>query len=131
MMNVIPQSATDILKTHGFAHIATIGNKGEPNSSPVWFDWDGTYLKFSQTTGRQKYHNVQRDPHIALSITDPKNPYHYLEIRGKVVRVEDDTDYRFINSLAKKYLGVDKYPNLQPGEHRVILYVQPERTSTM
>jgi hypothetical protein len=31
-----------------------------------------------------------------------------------------------INKLAKKYLGVDKYPYAQPGEVRVIYTVRPE-----
>ena len=33
------------------AHVATIGAAGEPQSSPVWFDWDDTYLRFAQVSG--------------------------------------------------------------------------------
>ena len=128
-MSVIPEKEMNILKSNSFAHVATIGPKHEPQSNPVWFDWDGTYVRISQTKTRQKYHNIQRDPHIALSITDPQNPYHYLEIRGKVVRVEDDSQKKFIDSLAKKYMGVDHYPYNQPGDERIILYVQPEHTT--
>lgn len=127
----IPQKEMGILESKGFAHLATIGPHQEPQSNPVWFDWDGTYLKVSQTKTRQKYRNVQRDPHVALSITDPNNPYHYLEVRGKVVRVEEDTNNRFINSLAKKYMNVDTYPYSQPGEERIVLYIQPEHTTSM
>lgn len=130
-MNTIPQKDMGILASKGFAHIATIGPHHEPQSTPVWFDWDGTYVRISQTKTRQKYHNVQRDPHIALSITDPSNPYHYLEVRGKVVRVEDDSTHQFIDSLAKKYMGVDTYPYNLPGEERVVLYIQPEHTTSM
>jgi PPOX class probable F420-dependent enzyme len=130
-MSVIPQKDLGILTSKGFAHVATIGPKGEPQSNPVWFDWDGTYVRFSQIKTRQKYRNLQHDPHIALSITDPGNPYHYLEIRGKVVRIEDDPNNQFINSLAKRYLGVDTYPYHQPGDERVVLYIQPEHTTSM
>ncbi|MGH2508301.1 MAG: PPOX class F420-dependent oxidoreductase [Ktedonobacteraceae bacterium] len=130
-MHAIPQKELDILESKGFAHIATIGPKHEPQSHPVWFDWDGTYVRISQTKTRQKYHNVQRDPHVALSITDPNNPYRYLEIRGKVVRIEDDANDQFINSLTKKYMGVDVYPYHQPGDERVVLYIQPEHTTSM
>ncbi|HEY3992047.1 MAG TPA: PPOX class F420-dependent oxidoreductase [Ktedonobacteraceae bacterium] len=129
-MGVIPEKEMNILKSNSLAHVATIGPKHEPQSNPVWFDWDGTYVRISQTKTRQKYHNIQRDPHIALSITDPQNPYHYLEIRGKVVRVEEDQQKKFIDALAKKYLGVDHYPYSQPGEERVTLYVQPEHTTS-
>src|ERR1700688_2251876 len=99
-MSIIPDKEMDILKSNGMAHVATIGPNHEPQSNPVWFDWDGTHVLISQTKTRQKYRNLQHDPHIALSITDPKNPYHYLEIRGKVVRVEEDPQKKFIDSLA-------------------------------
>jgi PPOX class probable F420-dependent enzyme len=130
-MSVIPQEGLDILSSKSFAHLATIGPNGEPQSSPVWFDWDGTYVRISQTKTRQKYRTVQRHPHVALSILDPNNPYHCLEIRGKVVRIEDDPKHQFIDFLAKKYLGVDTCPYSQPGEERVILAIQPEDTTSM
>jgi PPOX class probable F420-dependent enzyme len=128
---VIPSQYEDLLESKALAHVATIGPKGEPQVNPVWFDWDGTYLMFSQTTSRQKYKNVKRDPRIALSIVDPNNPYRYLEIRGKVVRVDPDPDYAFINKMAQKYLGVEKYPWLQPGEERVVIVVEPEHVTSM
>lgn len=130
-MSTVPQDYEDILTKRAFAHIATIGPKGEPQSNPVWVDWDGQYVKFSQTTTRQKYRNVQRDARIALSALDPEQPYRYLEIRGKVVRVDDDPDNAFINKLAKKYMDVDEYPYHQPGDERIILYVEPEHTTRM
>ena len=130
-MSVIPEKERALLNSTSLAHVATIGPHHEPQSTPVWFDWDGTHVRISQTKTRQKYRNLQRDPHIALSITDPTNLYHYLEIRGKVVRVEEDPQRMFIDSLARKYLGVDHYPYNQPGEEYVIFYVQPEHTTSM
>ena len=47
-------------------------------------------------------HNLQREPRIALSMTDPDNPYRYLEVRGEVTTIEDDPDYAFINKLARR-----------------------------
>jgi PPOX class probable F420-dependent enzyme len=124
-MAVIPEKYMDILKSKSGAHIATIGPKGEPQSSPVWFDWDGEHVLFSLTKDRQKYRNLQRDPRIALSITDPKRLERYLEIRGTVERIDEDPNLDFINSMANKYLGLEKYPWHQPGEERIIVVVQP------
>jgi len=47
-----------------------------------------------------------------------------VTIRGKVVEQakEGATD-----RLAKKYLGVDKYPLRSPNEKRIILKIKPER----
>ncbi len=130
-MAAIPENYGDLLKTTALAHVATIGPKGEPQSNPVWFDWDGEHLLFSQTKNRQKYHNVQREPRVAISIVDPENPYRYLEIRGKVVSIDEDQNNKFINSMAKKYINQDVYPWHQPGDERVVVVVEPERVTKM
>jgi PPOX class probable F420-dependent enzyme len=128
---VIPEDYADLLQTTALAHVATIGPKGEPQNNPVWFDWDGSYLKFSQTTTRQKYRNLRRDERVALSIVDPENPYRYLEVRGTAVRVEEDPENEFIDAMAKKYLGVEEYPYHRPGDERLVVYVKPEHTTQM
>ena len=127
---MIPEACKDLLETTALAHIATIGPDGAPQSTPVWFDWDGEHLLFSQTTDRQKYRNLKRDPRIAISIVDPANPYRYLEIRGVVTKIEEDPERAFINSMAKKYMGQDVYP-YRPEDKRVVVYVQPQHTTHM
>jgi len=127
----IPDAYIDLLDTKGFAHIATIGPKGEPQSSPVWFGWDGEHVKFSLTRGRQKFRNLTANANIALSIIDPENPYRYLEVRGEIARVDDDPDNKFINGMAKKYMDVDEYPFHQPGDERVVMCVRPDHTTAM
>lgn len=128
---MIPESHVELLLQKGFAHVATIGPDGAPQSNPVWYDWDGEHVRFSQTRTRQKVHNLERDPRIALSILDPENPYRYLEIRGRLVAVEPDSDDAFIDSPAKKYLDQDHYPWHQPGDERVAVKVLPEHATTM
>jgi PPOX class probable F420-dependent enzyme len=127
----IPENYQDLLESTALAHVATIGPDGEPQNNPVWFGWDGEHVKFSQTKGRQKYRNLGRDPRIAFSIVDPENPYRYLEIRGEVARVEEDPDIAFISAMAKKYMGVDRYPYHRPGDERVVIFVKPRHTTQM
>lgn len=131
MQTTIPQGYEDLLDSTALAHVATIGPDGEPQSNPVWFDWDGEHIKFSQTKTRQKYKNVDREPRIALSIVDPENPYRYLELRGQVTKIEEDPNLDFINSMAKKYLDMDEYPYHQPGDERVVVFIDPEHTTQM
>jgi PPOX class probable F420-dependent enzyme len=128
---LIPESHADILDKKAFASVATIGPNGEPQNNPVWFGWDGSHIRFSQTTTRQKYRNTRADRRVALSILDPDDPYRYLEIRGVVADVEDDPDLAFINSMALKYLGLDRYPWHQPGDERIVIVVEPTKTTTM
>ncbi|MEU1899398.1 PPOX class F420-dependent oxidoreductase [Nocardiopsis dassonvillei] len=115
-----------VLRKPAFGHVATLGPDGSPQSSPVWIDWDGEFLRFSQTTTRQKLQNLRRDGRISVSATDPDDPYMYVEVRGVVDRVEEDPDKAFINEMAQKYLGTP-YPWGSPDEERVIVYVRPER----
>lgn len=129
--SVIPQEYEDLLHSKALAHVATIGPDGEPQNNPVWFDWDGQYVYFSQTTARQKYRNVQKDGRIAFSIVDPANDYRYLEVRGKLARIDPDPELAFINKMASKYIGQDVYPYHNPGDVRVIIVVEPEHTTQM
>lgn len=109
-----------ILHSKAFAHLATIGSHGEPESSPMWFLWDGEHIKFTHTTYRKKYRNIQRDPRVAISIVDVDEPYTYAEFRGVVERIEEDPPGAFYKELAEHY-GV---PGRNPGEDRVILYIR-------
>ena len=70
-------------------------------------------------------------PQVALSIQDPDNPYRYLQVRGPVAEITEAGADAHIDSLAKKYLGQDKYPYRKPGEVRVIYKVAPDRVQTM
>ncbi|MEA1902703.1 MAG: PPOX class F420-dependent oxidoreductase [Actinomycetota bacterium] len=130
---MIPDSHADLLDwdTKALAHVATVGPEGEPHSSPVWFDWDGEHIKFSLTTTRQKYRNLNQDKRISVSIVDPSNAYRYIEVRGELADVEPDPDIDFISRMAKKYLDKDRYPWHQEGDERVIMKVRPVKTSGM
>lgn len=130
-MSTIPESHADLLTKPVFWHIATTGPDGEQQSSPVWGGWDGEHFMFSLTKARQKYHNLQRSPSIALSGIDPENSYRYLELRGTVERVDEDPTNAFIDSMAKKYMDEEKYPFHQPGDERVVMVVNVEHTSSM
>jgi hypothetical protein len=74
---------------------------------------------------------MRRDPRVTLALQDPDNPYRYLEVRGRVVEITEAGADAHIDSLAKKYLGVDKYPYRSPGETRVIYRIEPEHAATM
>ena len=127
----IPEQYRDILDKPSFWHVATLGPEGAPQSTPVWADFDGTHVRFSQTRGRQKFRNLEANPAIAMSAVDPDNSYRYLEIRGRLVGVEDDADLAFINSMAKKYMGLDQYPYHQPGDERVVMVIEPTGSTSM
>jgi PPOX class probable F420-dependent enzyme len=121
----------DIFDKKSFAHVATIGRDGTPHVTPVWVDFDGRHVRFNTAKGRLKARHVEQDPRIALSATDPDNPYRYVEVRGRIAEVTEQGADEHIDALAKKYLGKDRYPFRQPGEVRIIVKILPERVSGM
>ncbi len=127
----VPADYTDLLDKRTFWHIATTGPNGELQSTPVWGGWTDGKFVFSLTKGRQKYRNLTKNPSIAISGIDPENPYRYLEMRGTVERVDDDSTNTFIDSMAKKYMDADSYPFHQPGDERVVMVVDITSTTQM
>jgi PPOX class probable F420-dependent enzyme len=124
-----PEPFAGILHKNAYAHIATIGPDGSPQSNPVWFEWDGGCLLFSTIKSRAKYKNLKARPEVAVSILDPDEPYRCLELRGVAKIDEDPVKGRaFINKMAQKYTGEDFGD--RPGEERVIVAVRPERMLT-
>jgi hypothetical protein len=130
-MAEIPAKFRDLLEKKAFAHLATLMPDGSPQVTPVWVDLHGGYVRVNSAKGRGKDKNMRADPRVALSIQDPANPYRYLEIRGKVVEITTTGAEAHIDALAKKYMGLETYPNRQPGEQRVIYKIEPQRFSTM
>ena len=131
-MAVIPDAYLDLLGTKkSFAHIATIMKDGSPQVTPVWFDYAGGTIRVNTAKGRVKARTMRPGASVALSIQDPDNPYRYLQVRGKVVSCTENGADAHIDSLAKKYLGQDKYPFRQPGEVRVMYKIVPEHFTQM
>ena len=130
-MAKIPDGYQDLFAKKAFAHLATVGADGAPQTTPVWVDWDGAHVRFNTARGRVKAKNLQRNPRVALSVLDPENPYRYLQVRGRVVEMTEQGADAHIDTLAKKYLGQDRYPFRTPGEVRVIVKIAPETIQTM
>ncbi|MFN0122685.1 MAG: PPOX class F420-dependent oxidoreductase [Blastocatellia bacterium] len=131
MSNTIPDAYLDLFEKKTFAHLATLMPDGQPQVTPVWCDYDGTHIIINTARGRQKDRNMRRDARVSLELTDPDNPYRYLEIRGRIAEITEEGADEHINRMAKKYFGLDEYPYRQPGEVRVIFKIAPEHTTSM
>lgn len=129
MAQSIPSDFLDLFGKKAFAQLATIMPDGQPQVTPVWCDFDGTHIRINSALGRVKDRNIRRDPRVTVTLQDPDNPYRYLEVRGKVVESREQGANEHIDSLAKKYLGLDKYPYSRPGEVRVMYKIQPVHCS--
>jgi PPOX class probable F420-dependent enzyme len=119
----VPASYHDILESTTLGHLATLDAEGLPQVNPIWFIWDGTHILMSVKAATQKYRNLRRNPHLAISFVDRTHPERYVEIRGEVVEFVLYEDLTFVNQLARKYTGAD-FRHGSPGEHRYKLTIQ-------
>ncbi len=127
MRDLIPDSHKDLFAKKAFGNLATLMPDGSPQVTPVWVDYGNGYVLVNSARGRQKDRNMRTRPRVALSIQDPDDPYRYLAVRGAVVETSERGADQHIDKLAKKYLGVDKYPDREEGEVRVIYRIKPEK----
>ncbi|HYB56217.1 MAG TPA: PPOX class F420-dependent oxidoreductase [Alphaproteobacteria bacterium] len=131
-MAAIPEKYLDLLeKKKAFASLATVMPDGSPQVTPVWVDYKGGAIRVNTAKGRVKARNMKEGSRVALAILDPDNPYRHIQVRGRVKRVTEQGADAHIDSLAKKYLGQDKYPYRRPGEVRLIYEIEPVSTSVM
>jgi PPOX class probable F420-dependent enzyme len=131
MAKTIPEEYRDLFQKKAFANLATLMPDGRPQVTPVWCDFDGHYVIVNSARGRRKDQNIRRDPRVSLAIVDPENPYRYLEVRGRVSEITEEGADQHIDKMAKKYMGVEKYPYRGSGEVRVLYKIEPEHVSSM
>jgi PPOX class probable F420-dependent enzyme len=130
----MPVKLTDtqrkLLDDKNFAYLAAVDERGAPQVTPVWIEFDGTHVVFNTEEKRAKLKHLSKDPRVAICVSNSENPYHYVEIRGTVAEVTKEGADEMINRLSRKYLGKE-YPFHRPGDVRVIVKVTPEKVLGM
>jgi len=122
----LPESARKMLQDKAYGHVVTSAPNGRPQATMVWVDVEGDEVLFNTAEGREKARNLRRDPRVVISIQDRNNPQAYLLVHGTASVAEAGADAH-IDKLAKRFLGVDKYPYRQPGEKRLLIRVRVDR----
>jgi PPOX class probable F420-dependent enzyme len=130
---LVPASHQDLLldETRAFAYLATNMKDGTPQVTPVWFNTDGDHILINTAAGRVKDKNMRAHPQVALAITDPRNPYRYLQIRGRITEFTTQGSVDHINALSMKYQNEPEYKGFTPGMVRVTFKITPEKVSVM
>jgi PPOX class probable F420-dependent enzyme len=123
---MIDETVKQLAQQPNFAALSTLMPDGRPQTHVMWVDADDEHLLINTELHRQKARNVERDPRVTVTVIDRENPYHYAEVRGRVVEVvRGDQARAHIDQLSRKYFGRDYDPaNIQT--ERVILRIQPD-----
>ena len=126
MAIALPQSVKKILQDKAYGHVVTFNPEGKPQLTMVWVDGEGDEVLFNTADGRLKPKNLRRDPRVIISVQDHNDPQSYMVFHGRASVTESGAD-EHIDTLARRFLGVDKYPFRQPGEKRLLVRVKVDR----
>ena len=125
MPAALPPEARALIDGPNFAHLATLMPDGSPQSVPVWVLREGDRLLVCTSEGSLKGRNTRRDPRVALSIVDFRDPYEEVQLRGRVVERRPDPDLRIMDPVSHKYTG-KPFPMRTP-EGRVALVIEIDK----
>ena len=129
MSDVVPDTYRRLLDDPNYGALGTIRPDDTVQVNPMWFLFDGERLHFTHTTKRQKFRNLQHNPSMSLSVIDPGNPFHYLEVRGRLVDVIPDPAGEFYVTLGRRYGNSAQKPPPDSAD-RVILVMSVESSTT-
>jgi len=124
----IPSDYIHLLERPLFGSLGTVRPDDTVQVNPMWFEFDGEHIRFTHTTKRAKFRNLQHNPSMSMAIMDPDHPVSYLEVRGKLVEVIPDPTGAFYVRLGKRYGAPDQQAPADKAD-RVILVMSIEHTT--
>jgi PPOX class probable F420-dependent enzyme len=125
---VIPDERRNLLIEPNFVMLGTIRPDDTVQVNPMWVDWDQptNTLRFTHTTYRAKYRNLQHNPSMSVAIFDPDNPLEYLEVRGRLIDTIPDPEGAYYVHLQNRYGDPSQVPPRDKAD-RVILVMSIEK----
>ena len=124
---MLDERTLELVQGKNFGVVSTIMKSEHPQAQMMWVDADDEHVIFNTEIHRAKFKNLERNPLVTVLVAETGNPWRYVEVRGHVAETIGGQEARdHIDALAKKYLGVDEYPNPIQSE-RVIVKVAPDR----
>lgn len=114
-----------LLNAPNFATVATVMPDGSPEATVIWVESDAEHVYFNTAMHRLKARNLQRNPHVAVTVFDPNDPYRGVAVRGRAELILEGANEN-ADAVSRAYTG-EPFRDLGPGEVRVIVKITPER----
>lgn len=130
----IPATHHDLLTRPICGVFTTLLPSGQPQSSLVWVDFDGTCPRVNTTLERSKGRCITRDPRVSLLVVDPDDTSRFLQVRGTVELVLDGAQ-QHLDELTRQYTAYPRfYGFVHPAERegletRVVCRIHPRRVT--
>ena len=104
-MNQIPEDYLDLVNCPRVAALTTIMPDGRPQTTVVWCDFDGMYVRVNTMRGFRKEKNICANPKVTLLCFDPRKPLRFLEVRGRVMEMTKEGAMEHLDGLSERYTG--------------------------
>ena len=136
-MNKIPDNFLDLINGPPVAALTTIMPDGTPQTTVVWCDFDGVYVRVNTMRGFRKEKNMRANPKVTLLCFDPHEPLRSLEVRGTVVHMTEEGAMEHLDNLSERYTGTRPYfgacvpAELKETEIPVLCHILPIHVVTL
>lgn len=130
----IPDSHLDLVVEPIHAVLTTMMPDGQPQSSLVWCDYDGTYIRVNTTRERQKGKNMQANPKVSLLVIDLNDAGRWIEVRGEA-EITEDGALKHLDEITRLYTTKPCYyghifpKEQQQKETRIICWINPTKVN--
>jgi PPOX class probable F420-dependent enzyme len=83
-------AADERLRTEPVIWLTTVRADGQPQSSPVWFWWDGEMLSLLSMPSAGKLANIRANPRVSLNLDGDRLGGEIVTLEGTAEIVADD-----------------------------------------
>ena len=84
----LPEQLVVLLRKPAVCYVSTTMPDGSPQITQTWVDTDGEHVVINIVGGMQKARNLERDPRLALAVSDPEAPSLHYQVRGPSSRCD-------------------------------------------
>ena len=128
----IPETLHDLFQKPFICALSTVNASGQPHTVPVWVDFDGTHVRVNAPAATKKAKDMAQNSKVAVMIIDPAQPYHWIEVRGHIAEIRDESNgaREHINGLSLKYTGNPVYPGFGNSNiDRLMYLIEPDKVN--
>ena len=120
------------LAGEGVGWLTTVSADGQPQSSPVWFIWDGASLWLRSQAQAGKVRNIKVNPRVALHLADDGHGGNIITIEG-AASLEAELPERLLEAYFVKYgeairTALQTTPEQLAADYPITIRISPTRT---
>ena len=106
--------------------VGTTRRDGSVQMNPVWYEYRDGQFWLNGGPNRDWFKHLERDPRVTLYLLDPKGPFRWAAVQGRLADTTFEGADDHIEHLSQRYTGG---PYRGPKVERMIIRIDAERVS--